>query len=116
MLSPAAPAAEFNEDEITPEEIATAVKKARSKSSPSPFDVVPYVVFKKCPTLLLLFTTSSICVGHFPRSLLPGSLQQSSSLVNLQQQLIHLCQATLGQLPLPPASGSYSPPSSVIDG
>ena len=47
------PVAEFNEDDITLEEITLAVKKARSKSSPSPFDVfIPYIVFKKCPALL----------------------------------------------------------------
>ena len=35
------------------DEIAQAVKRSRSKSSPSPLDGIPYSVFKKCPALLV---------------------------------------------------------------
>ena len=35
------------------DEIAQAVKGARSQSSPSPVDGIPYTVFKKCPALLV---------------------------------------------------------------
>lgn len=44
---------EFNEDDISVDEIGCAVKKSRSKSSPSPVDGIPYLVFKKCPALLV---------------------------------------------------------------
>ena len=47
------PVTEFNEDDISVDEIACAVKKSRSKSSPSPVDGIPYLVFKKCPALLV---------------------------------------------------------------
>ena len=47
------PVTEFNEDDISVDEIAYAVKKSRSKSSPSPVDGIPYLVFKKCPALLV---------------------------------------------------------------
>ena len=49
MPSATVPVAEFNEDDITLEEITLAVKKARYKSSPSPFDGIPYAKF---PALL----------------------------------------------------------------
>ena len=62
MPSATAPVTEFNEDDITLEEIALAVKKARSKSSPSPFDGIPYTVFKRCPALLpALFNMFNLC-------------------------------------------------------
>ena len=52
MPSLAAPTVQFNEDDITLDEIVRAIKKARSRSSPSPFDGIPYIVFKKCTSLL----------------------------------------------------------------
>lgn len=48
----AAPDTEFCEDDISIDEIASAIKKARSGSSPSPFDGIAYTVFKKCPSLV----------------------------------------------------------------
>ena len=50
MPSATIPVDGFNEDV---DEISHAVRKACSKSSPSPFDGIPYIVFKKCPALLL---------------------------------------------------------------
>ena len=52
MPSPTPPTAAFDESDISLDEIAYAVKKARSKSAPSPFDGMPYTIFKKCPSLL----------------------------------------------------------------
>ena len=52
MPSPATPVADFNEEEISLNEISLAVKKARFKSSPSPFDGLLYAVFKRCPAPL----------------------------------------------------------------
>ena len=49
----AAPTVDFNEEDISMAEIAQAVKGARSQSSPSPVDGIPYTVLRKCPALLV---------------------------------------------------------------
>ena len=41
----------FEMNDIRKCEIVTVVMAARLQSSPSPFDQVPYVVFKRCPSL-----------------------------------------------------------------
>ena len=65
MPSPATPVADFNEEEISLDEIALAVKKARFKSSPSPFDGISYVLFKRCPALLpTLHIIFNFCCSH----------------------------------------------------
>ena len=46
---------EFDEDDISIDEIASAIKKSRSKSSPSPFDEIS---FKKC------WVCSTACLLH----------------------------------------------------
>ena len=99
MPSATAPVAEFNENDITLEEITLAVKKARSKSSPSPFDGIPYTVFKKCPALLsALHNIFNLqYAGHAPQFLLLGRWQQLNLLLNPQHKQIHLCQVTSGQ-------------------
>ena len=53
MSPPAAPTSEFNCEDISMEEISVAVKKSKAKSVPCPLDGVPYIVFKKCPALLV---------------------------------------------------------------
>ena len=53
LPSTSAPVAVFNEEDISMDEIAQAVERSRSKSSPSPLDGIPYSVFKKCPALLV---------------------------------------------------------------
>ena len=35
---------ELDEDDISIDEIASAIKKSRSKSSPSPFDEISYII------------------------------------------------------------------------
>ena len=52
MASPPLPTKEFNCGEISLEEISAAVRRSKTRSSPSPLDGVPYVVFKRCPALL----------------------------------------------------------------
>ena len=52
MPSAPTPTVNFNCKNISIEEITQAITKSRIKSSPSPFDGVPYVVFKKCPALI----------------------------------------------------------------
>ena len=53
MPSPPTPSVDFDCDTITIEEIAVAVKKTKSTSAPCPFDGIPYIIFKKCPALLV---------------------------------------------------------------
>ena len=47
----ASPQTEFDTDSISPEEIQAVITKSRGRSSPSPLDQVPYLVFKHCPSL-----------------------------------------------------------------
>ena len=62
MPAAAAPDTEFCEDDISIDEIASAIKKASSGSSPSPFDGIAYTVFKKCPSLVTaLHNTFNLC-------------------------------------------------------
>ena len=53
MSPPPAPAAEFNSGEITMEEISAVVRKSKARSAPCPLDGIPYLVFKKCPALVV---------------------------------------------------------------
>ena len=53
MLEPKTPSFEFDIGEISSEEIATVIKRAKASSSPSPFDQIPYRVFKRCPSVSL---------------------------------------------------------------
>ena len=59
MPTPQLPSVEFNDSQISPEEIQYTIKHAKSQSSPSPLDRISYQIFKKCPSLypalLLLF-------------------------------------------------------------
>ena len=45
------PDEEFEVDLIVPEEVRAVIKCSKSASSPSPFDQIPYQIFKKCPSL-----------------------------------------------------------------
>ena len=51
MPVPHAPPEEFDTDPISVLEIQAAIKRTKSSSTPSPFDKIPYQVFKKCPSL-----------------------------------------------------------------
>ena len=51
MPAPTTPSVEFNGDPISIEEIQAVIKRARSASTPAPFDQIPYQVFKKCQSL-----------------------------------------------------------------
>ena len=42
---------EFDSEEIREDEIFTAIKRSKSSSTPSPFDQVSYLIFKRCPSL-----------------------------------------------------------------
>ena len=53
MSPPPAPTAEFNYGEITMEEISTVVRKSKARSAPCPLDGISYLVFKKCPALVV---------------------------------------------------------------
>ena len=65
MPSPPKPVAGLNEEEVSLEEISLAVRRARITSSPSPFDGIPYIVFKKCPALLpALHDLFNFCWTH----------------------------------------------------
>ena len=64
MPSLQSPNVAFDCDTITVEEISAAVKKTNLKatSAPCPFDGIPYIVFKRCPTLLVaLHDLFNIC-------------------------------------------------------
>ena len=37
---------------ILPEEVRIVIKRSKSASSPSPFDQIPYQIFKRCPSLV----------------------------------------------------------------
>ena len=53
MPTPPSPSleTEFDSDEIREDEIFTAIKRSKSSSTPSPFDRVSYLIFKRCPSL-----------------------------------------------------------------
>ena len=51
MPEPKSPSVEFDIEEISIEEIQRVIKRAKSSSSPSPFDQIPYKVFKRCSSL-----------------------------------------------------------------
>ncbi len=51
MPTPKLPTVEFDEDFILPEEVETVVNRSKAASSPSPFDQVPYQIFKRCSSL-----------------------------------------------------------------
>ena len=56
---------------VSEEELARAIKKCRSSSAPSPFDRIPYTIFKKCPSLrpaLLDLFNRVIMEGNVPSS------------------------------------------------
>ena len=51
MPTPQAPSEELPCDEIHADELQAAIKHTKSTSSPSPYDQVPYTVFKRCHSL-----------------------------------------------------------------
>ena len=51
LPSSLAPVVQFNQEDISMAEIVQPVK--RSRSTPSPVDRIPYLVFKKCPALMV---------------------------------------------------------------
>ena len=51
MPIPNKPQSEFDSEEIHEDELFTAIKRSKSSSTPSPFDQVSYLVFKRCPSL-----------------------------------------------------------------
>ena len=52
MPIPKPPSVEFEVDLIVPEEVRIVIKRSKSASSPSPFDQIPYQIFKRCPSLV----------------------------------------------------------------
>ena len=52
LPSPPTPSVPFNSDDITRDEIAQVVIKARSRSAASPLDSISYKIIKRCPSLL----------------------------------------------------------------
>ena len=52
MPTPKPPSVEFEVDLIVPEEVRIVIKRSKSGSSPSPFDQIPYQIFKRCPSLV----------------------------------------------------------------
>ena len=56
LTDPPAPAYEFDDELIVPEEVLHVIKNTKSLSSPSPIDQVTYRVLKKCPSLLATLT------------------------------------------------------------
>ena len=52
MPLPKSPREAFDLDPIQTWEIMAPIKHSRSKSAPSPFDQIPYAVFKNCPSLI----------------------------------------------------------------
>jgi len=53
MQSAKPPTVSFDCGEISLDEVMKAVKKTKSSSSPSPFDAIPYTIYKQCPSLAL---------------------------------------------------------------
>ena len=45
------PLTAFIESEISIEDVQLSIRKSRASSSPSPLDQIPYVIFKRCPSL-----------------------------------------------------------------
>ena len=52
LPSPPTPSVPFDSGDITRDEIAQVVKKARSRSAASPLDGISYKIIKRCPSLL----------------------------------------------------------------
>ena len=54
---------EFEVDLILPEEVLTVIKRSKSASasSPSPFDQIPYQIFKRCHSLVPALVNLSNC-------------------------------------------------------
>ena len=68
----------FNTDPISTEELQHIIKKAHAKSSPSPLDQIPYLIFKKCPSLTAaLIDLYSMCweQGLVPRGWKEGVIR-----------------------------------------
>ena len=88
------PQVPFNNDPITLTEIQGVIKKAHVKSAPSPLDQIPYLVFKKCPSLTTaLMDLFNVCwqQGNVPRG--------------WKQGVIHLIpKATAQEDPLSPSN------------
>ena len=56
------PTTEFDSEEISMEEVSKAIKKAKSVSTPSPYDAIPYIVYQKCPSLsIALLSLFNLC-------------------------------------------------------
>ena len=53
MPSPPLPAVDFNSGEISVEEVSAAIRKSKARSAPCPLDGIPYLVFKRCPALVV---------------------------------------------------------------
>ena len=52
MPEPPAPSVDLDTRAFSAEEIAYTISRSKSSSSPSPVDQIPYIVLKKCPSLM----------------------------------------------------------------
>ena len=53
MPTPSPPEVELDCSQFSVSELARVIKRMKAKSAPSPFDRVGYIIFKRCPSLLL---------------------------------------------------------------
>ena len=57
MPAARSPSVQFVCDEISLNEVKKAIKKAKNLSAPSPFDAIPYTIYKQCPSLAVALCT-----------------------------------------------------------
>ncbi len=69
MPLPPPPREQMSIEPITAEELTNAIRRSKSSSSPSPIDQLPYMLFKRCPSLsvaLLDLFNSVLSHGEVP--------------------------------------------------
>ena len=95
---PISPEVELDCSPFTQAEVAQVIKRTKAQSSPSPFDRVGYIIFKKCPSLFpVLVQLFNIC---WSQSTIPGSGNVQLSSSSPKAQLLRMTQTLLtsGQL------------------
>ena len=116
MPSPLPPEEEFWCEDITAGEIQAAVKRMKSSSSPSPFNRITYLIFKRCPSL-----SKALCDlfnSCWTLSAVPSQWKVAAIKLigKVQQEMTLQPQATSAPLLSPHALGSCSPLFFATDG
>jgi len=116
MPSAKPPMVSFDCGEISLDEVMKAVKRTKSSSSPSPFDAIPYTIYKQCPSLALAL--QSLFNACWSTASVPELWKMAAiKLIAIgQQRRIQPSHQTSDQLPSPHLPANYSLPSFVIAG